>query len=226
MTRILVVDDEEAIRDAVAYSLRAEGLEVECRGDGSSAVEAVASDDFDLLVLDLMLPDISGMEVARRVRAASDVPILMLTARTAEADVVLGFETGADEYVPKPFSMRELVSRIRAILRRRELDRNGSETIRRAGDVEIDLLRHAVRVAGREISLTPTEFRLLSKLAEADRAYTRRQLLEAAWETTFVPDERSCDVHVANLRRKIEDDASEPRRILTVRGIGYRLARA
>jgi DNA-binding response OmpR family regulator len=173
-----------------------------------------------------MLPDISGMEVARRVRAASDVPILMLTARTAEADVVLGFETGADEYVPKPFSMRELVSRIRAILRRRELDRNGSETIRRAGDVEIDLLRHAVRVAGREISLTPTEFRLLSKLAEADRAYTRRQLLEAAWETTFVPDERSCDVHVANLRRKIEDDASEPRRILTVRGIGYRLARA
>jgi two-component system response regulator RegX3 len=226
MTRVLIVDDEEAIRDAVAYSLRAEGLEVECCADGSAAVEAVAADSYDLVVLDVMLPDISGMEVARRVRASSDVPILMLTARNAEVDVVLGFETGADDYVSKPFSMRELVSRIRAMLRRRELDRSGTETVRRAGDVEIDLLRHAARVAGREVPLTPTEFRLLAKLAEADRTYTRRQLLEAAWETTFVPDERSCDVHVANLRRKLEDDIADPRRILTVRGVGYRLARA
>jgi two-component system response regulator RegX3 len=222
---VLVVDDEEAIRDSVAYSLRAEGLEVECCADGNSAVAAVADDSFDLVVLDLMLPDISGMEVARRVRASSDVPILMLTARNAEADVVLGFETGADDYVPKPFSMRELVSRARAILRRRELDRGHAESLRSAGDVQIDMLRHQVHVAGRLVRLTPTEHRLLALLASEDRAFTRRELLEHVWETTFVPDERSCDVHIGNLRRKIEDDPAEPARVLTVRGVGYRLAR-
>ena len=226
MSRVLVVDDEEAIRDAVAYSLRAEGLDVECCGDGSSAVTAVREDGFDLLVLDVMLPDISGVEVARRVRAArSGVPILMLTARDAEADLVLGLEAGADDYVAKPFSMLELVSRTRALLRRRELDRSGVEQKRSAGGIEIDLLRHETTVDGHRALLTPTEFRLLELLSRDDRAYTRRELLEAAWETTFVPDERSCDVHIANLRRKVEDDPAQPTRILTVRGVGYRLAR-
>jgi len=225
VSRVLVVEDEEAIRDAVAYSLRAEGLEVECRADGRSAVEAVAGSSFDVVLLDLMLPDISGVEVARRVRARSDVPILMLTARNNEADVVLGFEVGADDYVRKPFSMRELVSRVRAILRRRDLDRSRGGRRRRIGDIELDPLRLQAYLDGRAVSLTPIEFRLLALLAREDRPFTRRELLEAAWGTTFIPDERSCDVHISNLRRKIEDDPSEPRRLLTVRGVGYQLRR-
>lgn len=224
MTRVLVVDDEEAIRDAVAYVLRADGNDVAVASDGESAVDAVEGEPFDLVVLDVMLPDISGVEVARRVRARSDVPIIMLTARSSETDLVVGFEAGADDYVAKPFSVHELVSRARAILRRRRIDA-GPAAVRRLGDVELDPLRHEVRVAGRPARLTPTEFKLLAELATEDRAYTRRELLEAAWETTFVPDARSCDVHVANLRRKIEDDPAHPTRILTVRGVGYRLAR-
>ena len=225
MTRVLVVDDEEAIRDAVAYVLRSDGNDVDVAASGADAVEAVEAGSFDLVVLDVMLPDISGVEVARRVRAESDVPIIMLTARSSETDLVVGFEAGADDYVTKPFSVHELVSRARAILRRRRLDQEARSDVRRIGDVELDLLRHEVRVAGRAVRLTPTEYRLLVKLAEADRALGRRELLEAAWDTVFVPDPRSCDVHVANLRRKLEDDPANPRRVLTVRGVGYRLAR-
>jgi two-component system response regulator RegX3 len=149
----------------------------------------------------------------------------MLTARSSETDLVLGFEAGADDYVAKPFSVHELVSRARAILRRRRLDegaRSGSVSV---GDVELDLLRHEVRIGGRSVRLTPTEYRLLVKLAESDRAFGRRELLQAAWDTDFVPDPRSCDGHVANLRRKVEDDPADPTRVLTVRGVGYRLAR-
>jgi len=225
VTRVLVVDDEEAIRDGVAYSLRAEGLEVECSVDGRSALAAVQENEFDLVVLDIMLGDISGMEVCRRIRASTGVPILMLTARDDEADLVLGFEAGADDYVTKPFSMRELVSRTRAILRRRELDRSVPDQVVRAGDVEIDLLRHWVSVAGVPARVSPTELRILALLAGEDRAFTRREILEHAWETTFVPDVRACDVHIANLRKKIEAEAANPVRLLTVRGVGYRLAR-
>jgi two-component system response regulator RegX3 len=222
---VLVVDDEEAIRDAVAYVLRADGNDVEVASTGTEAIETVGAKPFDLVVLDVMLPDLSGVEVARRVRADSNVPIIMLTARSGETDLVLGFEAGADDYVAKPFSVHELVSRARAILRRRLLDQAAGGEVRRVGDVEIDVLRHEVRVGGRRVQLTPTEYRLLVKLAEADRAFRRRELLEAVWETLFVPDPRSCDVHVANLRRKLEDDPAQPRRVLTVRGVGYRLAR-
>ena len=225
MTRVLVVDDEEAIRDGVAYSLRAEGLEVECSDSGASALALFNQDAFDLVVLDIMLGDISGVEVARRIRSAHDVPILMLTARDEEADLVLGFEAGADDYVTKPFSMRELISRTRAILRRRELDRGVSAQIIRAGDVELDLLRHEVTVAGTPTRVSPTELRILALLAGEDRAFTRKEILQHAWETTFVPDVRACDVHIANLRRKIERDPSTPIRLLTVRGVGYRLER-
>jgi len=225
VTRILVVDDEDAIRDAVAYSLRAEGLEVECSDDGASALAAVADDAFDLVVLDVMLGDISGVEVARRIRAAHDVPILMLTARDEEADLVLGFEAGADDYVTKPFSMRELISRTRAILRRRELDRAAPDQVIRAGDLELDLLRHEVTVAGKPTRVSPTELRILALLAGDDRTFSRREILQHAWETTFVPDVRACDVHIANLRKKIEPDPSRPVRLLTVRGVGYRLSR-
>lgn len=225
MTRLLVVEDEEAIRDALAFTLRADGFEVDEAANGATALEAIAAAPYELIILDLMLGDMSGVEVCRRIRDENDVPVLMLTARDAESDVVLGFEVGADDYVTKPFSTLELISRIRALLRRRELDRGSGERLRVAGDVEINLLRHEAHVAGRPAHLTPTELRLLSLLASADRAFTRRELLEYAWETTFVPDERSCDVHIANLRRKIEDDPAAPSRILTVRGIGYRLNR-
>jgi two-component system response regulator RegX3 len=225
VTRVLVVDDEEAIREGVAYSLRAEGLEVECSDSGASALAALSEDGFDVVVLDIMLGDISGVEVARRIRAAHDVPILMLTARDDEADLVLGFEAGADDYVTKPFSMRELILRTRAILRRRELDRGVPAQIMRAGDLELDLLRHEVRVAGTPTRVSPTELRILALLAGEDRAFTRKEILQHAWETTFVPDVRACDVHIANLRKKIEPDASNPVRLLTVRGVGYRLER-
>jgi two-component system response regulator RegX3 len=222
--RVLVVDDEEAIRDAVTYSFRREGFDVECVADGFSALEAVQRSDFDLLVLDVMLPDISGLDVSRRLRAETNVPILMLTARGSEPDLVVGFDAGADDYVAKPFSMRELISRARAILRRRELDRRPPQT-RRVGDLELDLLQHEVTVAGRRVRLTPTEFRILELLASDDRPHSRHDLLAAAWGTDVVPVERSCDVHIANLRRKIDDGPPSPSRIVTVRGLGYRLAR-
>ena len=226
MSRVLVVDDEEAIRDGVRYLLQAEGIDVVCTEDGMSALEAASADHFDLIVLDVMLTDISGVEVTRRMRSATDVPILLLTARDAEADVVLGFEAGADDYVVKPFSQRELVSRVRAILRRRELDRGGTDRVQRVGDVSIDLLRHEAFVAGHPAHLTPIELRILSTLASEDRAFTRHELLAAAWDTSFVPDDRSCDGHIANIRRKIEDAPSNPERLLTVRGLGYRLRRS
>lgn len=223
MSRVLVVDDEDAILDALRYLLEAEGLEVVCRSNGTSALEAAAEDEFDLIVLDVILGDLSGVEVVRRVRAHSAVPIILLSARDAEADVVLGFEAGADDYITKPFSQRELVSRTRAMLRRLELDRGLAQRELRAGDVAVDILRHEASVDGRPVGLTPIELRILAKLAEEDRAYSRRELLEAAWDTHYVPDDRSCDGHVANLRRKVEDDPASPTRILTVRGVGYRL---
>ena len=223
--RVLVVDDEAAIREAVSYSLQAEGLDVSSAADGAEALEAVGREPFDLVVLDVLLGDLSGVEVCRRMRATTDVPILMLTARDTETDLVLGFEAGADDYVTKPFSMAELISRTRAILRRRALDRAATPHEQVVGDLRLDLLRHEAFVDGQELKLTPTELRLLSLLAGEDRAFTRREILEHVWQTTFVPEERSCDVHVANLRRKIEDDPASPARLLTVRGVGYRLAR-
>jgi two-component system response regulator RegX3 len=219
--RVLVVDDEAAIRDAVAYALRSEGFEVGESATGEDALTLVAAEPWDVLVLDVMLPGVSGVEVCRRIRSDNPVPILLLTARDAEVDRVLGLETGADDYVTKPFSMPELVSRVRAILRRRDLERGFSA--RRVGGLELDLARHEATVDGERVHLTPTEFRILSLLASGDRTFTRREILRHLWETSFVGDERGVDVHVANLRRKIERDAQSPERLVTVRGVGYRL---
>jgi two-component system response regulator RegX3 len=225
--RILVADDEQAITDAVAYALRGEGFEVDSVADGEAAIEVARAGSYDVLVLDLMLPRLSGIEVCRRLRAESDIPILMLTAKDAEVDRVLGLEAGADDYVTKPFSMAELVSRVRAILRRRELDRSTPALVRRIGALEIDLARHRVSVAGRPVQLTPSEFRLLTLLAEQpDRVYNRGEIMRHLWESEYVGDQRACDIHVSNLRRKIEDGPGEPRRLLTVRGVGYRLVAA
>jgi len=222
---ILIAEDVVSLREAVSYALRAEGIDVDAVGTGGSALEATGSRDFELVILDVMLPDISGLEVCRRLRASSGVPIMLVTARDTEADLVLGFEAGADDYVKKPFSMTELVIRTRAMLRRQERDRGFAQRQISVGDLRIDLARHEVEVAGVPTRVTPTELRVLALLASEDRAFTRREILEHVWETVFVPDERTCDVHIANVRRKIESDPADPGRLLTVRGVGYRLAR-
>jgi two-component system response regulator RegX3 len=225
MERILVVDDEPAIVDAVAYALEGEGYEVDSRADGEAALAAALDEGFDLVVLDLMLPKLSGTEVCRRLRAESDIPIVMLTAKDAEVDRVLGLEIGADDYVTKPFSIAELVSRVRALLRRRQLDRAGRGfAFKRIGSLTLDLTRHKVSLDGGDIQLTPSEFRLLALLAEEpERVYTRREIMQHLWESSYVGDERACDIHISNLRRKLERLPDEPERILTVRGIGYKL---
>jgi DNA-binding response OmpR family regulator len=224
--RIAVLDDEPAIRDAVSYALRSEGYDVDAFDSGEEALRAVeATPPPDLLVLDLLLPGIWGLVVCGRARAGSDVPILLLTARDAEVDRVVGLEAGADDYVTKPFSMIELVSRVRAILRRRELDRGSSRPRLRVGGIELDLGRHEVRVDGRAVRLTPSEFKVLVLLAEEpERVFTRREIMQHLWQSEYVGDQRACDIHVSNIRRKIEADPGDPRRLLTVRGVGYKLA--
>jgi two-component system response regulator RegX3 len=223
--RILVAEDEPAILDSVLYALERDGFEVEGAEDGQTALERARSGEFDLLVLDLMLPRLSGLDVCRTIRGESALPIIMLTARSGEIDRVLGLELGADDYVSKPFSVAELISRVRALLRRRALDRDeGALAVARAGSLEVDFRRHEVRVDGEGILLTPSEFRLLAKLvSEPGRAFSRRELMQHLWSSEYVGDERAADVHVSNLRAKLEPDAAKPTRIVTVRGIGYKL---
>ncbi len=200
--------------------LRSNGFAVETAPSAEAALEALARDRFEVMLLDVMLPRLSGIELCRRVRATSDIPILMLTARDAEVDRVVGLEAGADDYVTKPFSAAELVSRVRAILRRRALDRG--VTVRTIGSLELDLARHEVRVGGRAVRITPTEFRLLALLASQDRPFSRREIMQHLWDSSYVGDERAADVHVANIRRKLRTAAEEDH-VVTVRGAGYRL---
>ena len=224
--RVLIVDDEQAILDALAYTLRREGFEVVEAIDGAQALAATRSRPFDLVLLDVMLPGQSGLDVCRTLRAESDVPIVMLTARDAEVDRVLGLELGADDYVTKPFSMPELISRIRAILRRRDLDQS-TIPVRSVGGVRIDYSGHSVTVDGEPVRLTPSEFKVLALLADQpEQVLSRRQIMEHLWDSVYVGDERAADVHVSSLRRKIERDPTRPERLLTVRGVGYKLARA
>ena len=223
MTHIVVVDDEPALRDAVAYSLRSEGYDVTAVADGQAALDLVAADRPDVIVLDVMLPGLSGVEVCRRLREAGDTPILMLTARDAEVDRVMGLEAGADDYVTKPFSMAELVSRVRAILRRRDLDRRGVGALA-VGDLFLDPQRHRVQIGEAAVDVTPSEFTVLALLASApDRVFSRREIMQRLWESRYVGDQRACDVHISNLRRKLERDPQNPERLLTVRGAGYKL---
>jgi len=216
--RVLIAEDEPAIADSVAYALRGEGFDVVTVADGESAIEAARSDGFDVLLLDLMLPGVAGIEVCRRVRAESTLPIVMLTARTAEVDRVVGLDAGADDYIMKPFSMPELLSRIRAILRRRELDR-GEPTELRVGGLCLDLRRHVLIVDGEPVQVTVSEFKLLALFArQPERVISRRELMEHLWDSSYVGDQRAGDTHVANLRRKIGHE-----RLVTVRGVGYKL---
>jgi len=225
--RILVVEDTEAILDAVTDALAAEGFEVQGASDGKAGLEAAEEEPFDLVILDLMLPGLSGTEICRRLRAESAVPIIMLTARDAEADRVLGLEIGADDYITKPFSEVELLSRVRAILRRRELDRQGDTTVRRLGGLTIDIVQHEVAADGNPVALTPSEYNLLALLVgDPGRVFTRREIMQHLWQSSYVGDERACDAHVSTLRGKIERDPPHPERIITVPGFGYKLVAA
>lgn len=222
-SRVLVVEDEPTIRRAVGYALRRDGFEVEETGDGGDAL-AMADECFDVVILDLGLPTVCGTEVLRQLRAAGPVPIILLTALGTEADRVLGLELGADDYVTKPFSMSELMSRVRAILRRCELDSVRRDPVRVVGGLRIDLARHQVFVDDHSIYLTGSQFKVLALLAEEPGdVVTRRAIMHRLWDSDFVGDEHVCDVHVSNLRHKIEHDPSHPRRIVTIRGVGYKL---
>jgi two-component system response regulator RegX3 len=225
---ILVVDDDPGVLDVVSFMLRREGFDVDEERDGTAALEAARTKNYDIVILDIMLPGVSGTDICRELRSESDVPILMLTARDAEIDRVLGLELGADDYVTKPFSTAELLSRVRAILRRRELDRaNGGTTLRNLGGLQIDLSRHEVRVDGDRVHLTLSEFKVLALLAEQpDAVVSRKELMQHLWASEHVGDEHACEVHISNLRRKIERDPSQPQRLVTVRGMGYKLVPA
>jgi two-component system, OmpR family, response regulator RegX3 len=222
--RILVVEDEPALADAVGYALRGDGHEVEAVDDGESAIAATNERPFDLLVLDLMLPGVSGIEVCRRLRSESAIPILMLTARDAEVDRVMGLEAGADDYVTKPFSMSELLARVRAILRRRELDAHEAHPARDIGALHLDLERYEATIDGEPVQLTQSELKLLALLSrDPGRVYSRREIMQHLWESEYIGDARAADLHISNIRRKIERHPERPERLVTVRGAGYKL---
>ena len=226
MTTVLVVEDEIEIARVARDYLRNAGFEVIVVGDGGSAVASVRSAKPDLLVLDLGLPGRDGLDVAREIRRWSDTPIVMLTARGDETDRIVGLEIGADDYVVKPFSPKELVARVRAVLRRTRTAARGDEVVR-AGDVEIDTAKMRVSVGGTQVDLTPTEFQLLATLArEPGRVFTRSQLLDAVHGVAIESYERAIDAHVKNIRRKIEPTPGSPRYVVTVHGVGYRFADA
>lgn len=225
MARILVVDDEKTIVKGLKFSLEKEGFEVIDAYDGEEALRLFSEEKPDLIVLDLMLPEIDGFEVCRRIRKTDSVPIIMLTARGDDIDKILGLELGADDYVTKPFNPRELTARIKAILRRAQhqgIDPSNMQVIR-LQNLEIDLFQHKVRVYDREVELTSKEFALLSLLASnPGRVFSREQLLEHVWGYDYYGDARTVDVHIRHLREKIEPDAGSPQLILTVWGTGYK----
>jgi DNA-binding response OmpR family regulator len=222
---ILLVDDEDAVQKLLAYPLERDGFRVVQARDGEEALAHFEREPIDLVVLDLMLPKLDGLEVCKRLRAESSVPIIMLTARDDELDKVLGLELGADDYITKPFSIREFRSRVRALLRRASApraDEHSDELIETDG-LKIDLGRREVEAYGRAVQLTYVEFELLRTLAShAGRVYTREQLLQALWGGSDYREPRTIDVHVRHLREKLERDPQEPELILTVRGVGYR----
>jgi two-component system response regulator RegX3 len=223
VTRVLVVEDEESISDALAYLLRKEGYEVDVAADGDSALTEFDRVGHDLVLLDLMLPGLPGTEVCRALRSRSSVPVIMVTAKDAEVDKVVGLELGADDYVTKPFSSRELLARVRAVLRRGKEDRELVPSVVEAGPVRMDIERHVVTVDGMPTRLPLKEFELLELLLRnAGRVLTRGQLIDRVWGADYVGDTKTLDVHVKRLRAKIEPDPAEPRHIVTVRGLGYK----
>jgi two-component system response regulator RegX3 len=224
MTRVLVVEDEESFSDALSYMLKREGFDTAVAATGPDALTEFDRGGADVVLLDLMLPGLSGTEVCRQLRSRSNVPIIMLTAKDAEIDKVVGLELGADDYVTKPYSARELVARIRAVLRRRGEMEAPAEAVLTAGPVRMDIERHVVAVDGEQVALPLKEFDLLELLMRnAGRVLTRMQLIDRVWGADYVGDTKTLDVHVKRLRAKIEPDPANPRYLLTVRGLGYKL---
>jgi DNA-binding response OmpR family regulator len=225
--RILLVDDEQPIQTLLSYPLRKDGYEVVQATDGEQALERFEEQAFDLVVLDLMLPKVDGLEVCRRLRSRSSVPIIMLTAKSEEIDKVVGLELGADDYITKPFSLREFSSRIKAALRRAEMTRPAETAADEAplevAELRVDFSKRTVRVRGREAALTYVEFEILSALARSPgRVFTRDMLLSRIWGDSAYRDQRTIDVHIRHLREKIERDPKDPEYLCTVRGVGYR----
>ena len=230
MTSVLVVDDEPSFTEALTVGLQREGFEVRTAADGRAALAEISEAEPDLVLLDVMLPGMSGLDVCREIRKQSRVPLIMVTARGEEIDAVVGLEVGADDYVAKPYRLRELVARMRAVLRRaggQAADPQGDATSLVEGDVELDIDRHELRVRGELVALALREFELLAYLlAHAGRVVTRDSLMQNVWGYDYVGDTKTIDVHVKRLRAKIEDDPSSPKRITTIRGLGYRYERA
>ncbi len=223
MTHVLVVEDEDSISDALSYLLRKEGYEVTVVADGDAALTEFDRTGHDLVLLDLMLPGTSGTEVCRALRSRSSVPVIMVTAKDSEVDKVVGLELGADDYVTKPFSSRELVARVRAVLRRTGEAAEESTAVIEAGPVRMDVDRHTVTVDGEATKLPLKEFELLELLLRnAGRVLTRGQLIDRVWGADYVGDTKTLDVHVKRLRAKVEPDPANPRHIVTVRGLGYK----
>ena len=224
MTSILLVEDEAALSEPLAYLLKREGYEVTVAEDGPTALAEFGRGGSDLVLLDLMLPGIPGTEVCREIRSRSQVPIIMLTAKDSEVDIVVGLELGADDYVTKPYSSRELLARIRAVLRRRlESEEVPDDAVLEAGTVRMDVDRHTVSVSGREISMPLKEFELLELLLRnAGRVLTRGQLIDRVWGSDYFGDTKTLDVHIKRIRSRIEETPSEPTMLVTVRGLGYR----
>ena len=222
---ILIVEDEESLADSVRYNLEREGFRVAVASDGRRALDRFRAERPSLVILDLMLPEISGLDVCRTIRAESDVPIIMVTAKDSEADKVTGLELGADDYVTKPFSVRELVSRVRAHLRRANMrgEIAPAEEVLRGGPVEMDVARHEVLVRGEHVGFPPKEFELLEAfMRRKDRLLTRLFLIEEVWGADYVGDTKTLDVHVKRLRQKIEADPHDPGHLVTIRGLGYK----
>jgi two-component system response regulator RegX3 len=227
-SHVLVVEDESSFADALTVGLEREGFRVTLAADGATALQQFGADAPDLVLLDLMLPGVSGLDVCREIRTVSDVPIIIVTAKGEELDTVVGLEVGADDYVTKPYRLRELVARMRAVLRRAEQRGERAEAAEnggrlRVGDVTLDTERHEVTIRGDDVSLPLREFELLELLlAHAGRVLTRDTLIDRVWGIDYVGDTKTLDVHIKRLRAKIEDDPHQPTRIVTIRGVGYK----
>ena len=222
--RILIVEDDPTHRYALSRLLEKDGFAVDVADDGQAGIDAARAAEYDVVLLDWMLPKLSGIDLCRTLRAESPVPIIMLSAKGTEAERVLGLELGADDYVTKPFSSAELISRIRSLMRRRAIDVGDDREVRTVGGIVLDLVRHRVEIDGHEVPLTPTEFRLISLLAsDPERVFSREEIMRHLWQSAFIGDTRNVDVHVRNVRRKIEADAANPERLVTIRGVGYQL---
>ena len=222
--KILLVEDEHSIAEPIIYNLKQEGFAVTHVDEGPIALEIFGEESFDLIILDLMLPEISGLDICRSIRKESDVPIIMVTAKDSEADRVSGLELGADDYVTKPFSVRELMSRVRAVLRRTRTKTNKNDKSIKSGNIEINLSKYEAKVDDKNIDLTPREFELLYAFCENEgNLMSREQIFDEIWGYSFIGNTKTLDVHIQRIREKIEKDPREPKRLITVRGVGYKL---